>query len=105
MKQVLFVGAGHHFPKGPFAFLRSMQLQEQVHAKALFFRPVDYAALAANYAGANLVPVMELEDNEKEMIATHKTLFARQCVQNHIHYTLHDHDRQWDKDLLVQESR
>ena len=71
-----------------------MQLQEQVHAKALFFRPVDYAALAANYAGANLVPVMELEDNEKELIATHKTLFARQCVQNHIHYTLHDHDRQ-----------
>ena len=66
MKQVLIVGAGHHSPKGPISFLHSMQEQEPVHAKGLFFRPVDYAAIATGTRGANTIPVLELEDNEIE---------------------------------------
>jgi hypothetical protein len=101
MKQVLFVGAGNNFPKGPFAFLNDMQQQEQVHARALFFRPVDYAVLE----GASRLPVMQLADNEKEMIVTHKALFAQGCEQHHIQYSVHGNDREWDKDLLIKESR
>jgi predicted LPLAT superfamily acyltransferase len=82
MKQVLIVGAGHQFPKGPFAFLHAMTENERVHAKGLFFRPVDYSALAAAGASNNIVPFLELEDNEKEVIAHHKSLFARQCEQS-----------------------
>jgi hypothetical protein len=103
MKQVLIVSAGHHFPKGPFAFLHAMQQNERVHAKGLFFRPVDYSALA--YAGASTIPVMELEDNEKEVISQHKDLFHRQCEQYHISHTLHENDREWNKDLFIRESR
>jgi hypothetical protein len=105
MKQVLIVGAGHAFPKGPFAFLHVMKQHERVHARGLFFRPADYSALGHTFPEARLVPVMELEDNEKEMIATNKTLFARQCEQQNISYSLHDNDREWDKDLLIRESR
>ena len=105
MKQILIIGAGHHFPKGPFAFLNSMAETERLHARGLFFRPVDYSAMAAVSAGASRIPVMELEDNEKEVIANHKTFFARQCEQTHIPYTLHDNDREWDKNLLIKESR
>jgi hypothetical protein len=105
MKQVLIVGAGHHFPKGPISFLHSMQVQERVHAKGLFFRPVDYAALATATSGANMIPVLDLEDNEKEVIAVHKALFSRQCEEYHIPYSLHDNDREWNKDLLQKESR
>jgi len=105
MKQVLIVGAGHHFPQGPLAFLGAMQENERVHARGLFFRPADYSALVSATASANLVPIMELEDNEKELIATHKTLFSRQCEQQYIPYSVHENDEQWNKDLLVKESR
>jgi hypothetical protein len=105
MKQVLIVGAGHHFPKGPFTLLQSMHEQERVHAKGLFFRPVEYSALAAACAGGNMIPVLDLEDNEKEIIAAHKALFSSECEQHYIPYSLHDNDREWNKDLLRQESR
>lgn len=105
MKQILIVGAGHHFPKGPFAFLRAITENERVHAKGLFFRPVDYSALAAAGASNNIGPFLELEDNDKEMITHHKTLFALQCEERHIPYSLHDNDSEWDKNLLIKESR
>ena len=105
MKQVLIVGAGHHSPTGPISFLHWMQGQAPVHAKGLFFRPMDYATLATDTRGASTIPVMELEDNEIEVIAVHKALFSRQCGQYHIPYSLHDNDREWNKDLLQKESR
>ena len=105
MKQILVVGAGHQFPKGPFAFLRSIKENERVHARGLFFRPVDYSALAAAGASNNIVPFMELEDNEKEVIAQDKALFAGQCEQSNIPYSLHANDSQWDKGLFIRESR
>jgi hypothetical protein len=105
MKQILIVGAGHQFPKGPFAFLSSIQESERIHARALFFRPVDYSALAAAGASNNITPFLELEDNEKEVIAYHKALFARQCEQFNIPFSLHANDSEWNKDLLIRESR
>ena len=105
MKQVLIVGAGHHFPKGAFAFLQAMTENERVHVKGLFFRPVDYKALAAAGAGTIIRPFIVLDDNEKERISGHKAHFASQCEQYHLPYTLHDNDSEWDKDLLIKESR
>src|SRR5579872_3670924 len=84
MKQILIVGAGHHFPKGAFAFLQTMTESERVHVKGLFFRPVDYSALAAAGASNNIVPFLELEDHEKEVLAHHKADFAHQCEKYHI---------------------
>jgi hypothetical protein len=105
MKQVLIVGAGHHFPKGPFTFLNTMNSQERVHAKGLFFRPVDYCALAAVSRVASMTPLLDLEDNEKEVIAVNKSLFSHQCEDHYIPYSIHDNDREWDKDLFRKESR
>jgi hypothetical protein len=105
MKQILIIGAGHHFPEGPLGFLGAMQEYERVHARALFFQPVDYSALAAAAPGVNLTPILELEDNEKEWITTHKTLFARQCEQQFISHSVHDNDEEWSRDMLIKESR
>lgn len=105
MKQVLIVGAGHQFPQGPFTFLQTMIENERVHVKGLFFRPVDYSALAAAGASNNIKPFLELEDNEREVIARHKAQFTRNCEQHHIPYSLHEKDSEWDKDLLIKESR
>lgn len=82
-----------------------MQEDERVHAKGLFFRPIDYAALVATCPAAGMIPVLELEDKEKEVIATHKALFARACEQHYISYTVHENEGEWDKDLLIKESR
>jgi hypothetical protein len=105
MKQILIVGAGHEFPKAPFAFLRSIRENERVHARALFFRPVDYSALAAAGAWNNIVPFLDLEDNEKEVIACHKAQFARQCEQSNIPFSIQANDSEWNRDLLIKESR
>jgi hypothetical protein len=51
---------------------------ERVHARGLFFRPVDDSALAAAGASNNIVPFLELEENEKEVIARHKSLFIKE---------------------------
>lgn len=82
-----------------------MQEYERVHARALFFRPVDYAALAAAASGVNLTPILELEDNEREWITTHQMLFARQCEQQFISHSVHDHDEAWSSYVLIKESR
>jgi hypothetical protein len=105
MKQGLIVGAGHHFPKGAFAFLQALTESERVHVKGLFFRPVDYNALAASGASNNIGPFLVLEDNEKERIAGHKAHFARQCEQYHLPYTVHNNVGEWNKTLLIKESR
>ena len=105
MKQVLFVGAGQEFPKGPFAFLKSMQQAEMVHARALFFKPVDQASLMAVAMSSGLTPILQLDEKEEETIAIHKALFAKECEQNNIRYSIHRSDQPWDRDLLVRESR
>ena len=105
MKQLLIIGAGHQFPKGPFAFLRSIRESERVHARGLFFRPVDFPVLSAAGASNDIVPLLELEDNEKEAIAQDKAVFARQCEQSNIPYSLHANDSPWDQDLFIRESR
>jgi hypothetical protein len=105
MKQIIIVAAGHQFPQGPIAFLQTMTENERVHARGLFFRPVDYSALAAAGASNNITPFLELEDNEREVIAHHKVQFGHHCEQHHIPYSLHDNDSEWDKALLIRESR
>jgi hypothetical protein len=105
MKQVLFVGAGQQFPKGPFAFLNSMQQEERVHARALFFKPVDQGSLVAVAMSSGLTPILQLDEKEEETIAIHKTLFAKECAQNNIGFSIHESDQPWDRNLLVRESR
>ena len=107
MKQILFVSAGQEFPKGPFNFLRMMHETERVHARALFFKPVDYASLSAVAAncGANIIPILELEENEKETIHLQKEFFARECHDHYIYFTINENEQAWDKDMFIKESR
>lgn len=105
MKQVLFVGAGHKFPEGCFSFLQPMQLQERVHVRGLFFRPVDYVPLASLVPPTGLVPNLAFADKEKDVVSSHKVQFARRCENNYIPFDIHPNEGEWDKLLLVRESR
>lgn len=92
MKHVLFVSASQEFPQGAFNFLRIMKQNERVNARALFFKPVEYAPLSA------------VATNRGVDLAL-RGLFARQCKDHYISYTINENEQSWDKDLLIKESR
>jgi hypothetical protein len=104
-KQILFVCAGKEFPQGAFNFLCSLQAQEPVHVLGLFFNPIDVDAMVAVSQIVVQGPYDRLKEEEHEAMEAAKESFARQCEQHHIRYQVHVHDGQWDKDILVGESR
>jgi hypothetical protein len=105
MKQVLFVCAGKAFPSGAFNFLLSMQQEEPIEALGLFFCPIDLEAMVTATQLPVLAPFDRLEEKEKETVTANKALFTQRCEEHHIRYRLHDNEEQWDKHLLVKESR
>ncbi|HWB91188.1 MAG TPA: hypothetical protein VG605_05030, partial [Puia sp.] len=50
-------------------------------------------------------PYDRIKAAEHEAVAANKTRLARQCEKHYIRYRLHAHDDQWDKDILIRESR
>jgi hypothetical protein len=104
-KQVLFVCAGKEFPQGAFNFLCSVQQQEPINVLGLFFNPIDIDAMVAVSQIAVQAPYDRIREREHEVMAAHKTFFRQQCDQHHIRCQVHAHDGQWDKDVLVAESR
>ncbi|HEV9038595.1 MAG TPA: universal stress protein [Puia sp.] len=105
MKQVLFVCAGKEFPKGAFNFLLSMQQDAPVEALGLFFSPIDLEAMVTVTQFPVQGPFYRLEEEEKQTVMANKAIFAKQCEQHHIRHRIHTNDQQWDKHLLVNESR
>lgn len=104
-KQILFVCAGTEFPQGAFNFLCSLQEQEPVHVLGLFFNPIDVDALVAVSQIPVQAPYDRITEQEHEVMAANKANFARRCEQRHIRYQVHAHDGQWDRDMLVEETR
>lgn len=105
MKQVLFVCAGKEFPNGAFNFLLSMRHDGPVEALGLFFSPIDLDAMVTVTQFPVLGPYDRLEEEEREAITANKAIFAKKCEEHHIRYRIHTNDQQWDKSLLVKESR
>ncbi len=105
MKRILFVSAGHSFPKGAFAFLQSLQQHEPICVTGLFFRPIDDRAMA----NASHVPVpgpyLRLLEKEKKVLEDHKTLFSSLCESHYIKHQVHENEEEWYKDILARESR
>lgn len=105
MKQVLFVCAGKAFPRRAVNFLLSMHRDEPLEVLGLFFSPIDIEAMATVSQLPVLAPFDRLEEEEQQAVTANKAIFAKQCEQYHIRHRIHDNDKQWDKGLLVKESR
>jgi hypothetical protein len=105
MKQVLLVGAGREFPRGAMHFLEWMQDQEPVQALGLFFCPMDYEETASACQLPVQGPYDRLVQTEREAVQANKTLFAKYCERRYLRYRVHENAGQWDKHLLVKESR
>ena len=104
-KQVLFVCAGKELPQGAFNFLRSMQQQEAINALGLFFNPIDTDAMVSVSQIVVQASYERIREREHEVMAANKASFDQQCEQHNIRHQVHAHDGQWDKDILVGESR
>ncbi len=105
MKKILFVCAGNHFPQGAFHFLQSMQEHSPVSADGLFFPPADLKEMAAVSQVPVLGPYDRLRERERRTVDEHKVQFKTRCEQHGIRYHIHRNDEQWDKELLIRESR
>jgi hypothetical protein len=104
-KQILFVCAGKEFPQGAFNFLVSLQQQEPVHVLGLFFNPIDIDAMVAATQLPVQAPYDRIRQREHEVMAANKALFASQCEKHNIRNKVLPYDEQWDKAILVRESR
>lgn len=105
MKQLLFVCAGKAFPRGAFNFLLSMRQNEPIEALGLFFSPIDTEAMVTVTQLPILGPYDRLQEEEREAIVANKAIFAKECDAHHIRYRIHTNDDQWDKNVLMKESR
>lgn len=104
-KQILFVCAGKEFPQGAFNFLLAIHQKEPVHVLGLFFHPVDLDAMVTATQLPIQAPYQRIIEREQEVMVANKALFAKQCERHYIKYRIHPHDEQWDKDLLIKETR
>jgi len=104
-KQVLFVCAGKEFPQGAFKFLLSMQEREAVSVLGLFFSPIDHDALITATQLPVLAPYDRIRERERETLNANKALLVKKCESYNIKCRIHTNDDQWDKDLLIKESR
>jgi|SRR5450631_3103116 len=105
MKRILFVCAGHDFPEGAFAFLKSLQEAEPLSVTGLFFSPIDYNALATVSHIPVAAPYLRVKEKEKKVVDRNKALFTQQCELNYIRHQVHNNNDEWDKDILARESR
>jgi nucleotide-binding universal stress UspA family protein len=105
MKQLLFVCAGNEFPQGAFRFLQVLQQLEPVNVVGLFFSPLDLDETAVVSQVPIAAPYERLVARERATVAANKALFARKCTQHYIRYTIHANETQWDKNVLIKESR
>lgn len=105
MKQILFVSSSNRFSEGAFKFLHALQLQERIHVRGLFFKDVDYAELATLGATSAVSAMVEYDYKEIERLAEQKAYFAEQCEKCYIHYDFVDEVQEWDKSVLIKESR
>ncbi|MDR3716450.1 MAG: universal stress protein [Puia sp.] len=105
MKRILFVSAGHAFPNGAFAFLKSLQDQEPVCVTGLFYSPIDVGSMVA----ASQVPVQgpydELKEREKKVTEENKAIFVNQCKLHYIRHHIAEYEEAWFKEVLAKESR
>ena len=104
-KQVLFVCAGKDFPQGAFNFLCTMQEQEPLCVVGLFFNPIDIDATITAGPIPVQAPYDRIRERQHEVMTANKERFARQCEEHYIRFYTHPNDGQWDKDILVRESR
>jgi len=105
MKRILFVSTGESFPKGAFTFLQSLLEQESVCLTGLFFCPLDYQLMAAVSHVPTSEPYVHVREREKAIVEKNKTLFAQECLAQHIKYHVHENTERWDKTLFAKESR
>lgn len=103
MKQILFVHAGSQFPDGMFQFLQQMRIEDRIHARGLFFKPVDYSSLTIISPPIGASVLQELDGEEKDIVDNQKTMFATLCDGHHITHEIFENDSCWDKDMFVRE--
>ena len=105
MKKILFLCDGENFSKGAFEFVKQLSLKESVVVKGLFFTPIDIDQMIS----ISFIPIAEhyvkLKELEKKLVQKSEIQFVELCEASGIRHVYHSYTNEWNKELLVEESR
>ena len=105
MKKILFLCDGDNYPRGAFQFLKMMNAQEPVFVKGIFFTPVDYEQLINLSYMPLTAPYERMKSAEIAELSKSREQFDHDCSLAGIRYIVSERDSEWNKELLVKESR
>jgi hypothetical protein len=105
MKKILFLCDGDNYPQGAFQFLKTMNAQEPVFAKGIFFTPVDYEQLINLSYMPLTAPYERIKTAEIADVSKSREQFNKDCSSAGIRYIISERASEWNKELLVKESR
>lgn len=105
MKKILFVSDGKTFPGGAFEFTRQQQEHEPVFLTGLFLEYINMGELLPAVYAMSPAPVAELLEEEKSVFQKNINRFKELCEHNDIEYTIHEHERGWEINEFIKETR
>jgi hypothetical protein len=105
MKKILFVCDGENFPEGAFKFITSLQNDETISLKALFFaelavETLDYVT-GSPYGG----PINRMLKELKQEVHGSRDKFIEKCESVGIRYKIGEIESSWDTERFVSETR
>ena len=104
MKKIVFLCDGDNFSQGAFELIKSINENEPVLVKGIFFAPINFQQLINVSYIPIAKPFNELEEKEKKRVVDSMQKFIDQCLLNNIRYTLSEEEEGWDKDLIIKET-
>lgn len=105
MKKILFLSDGDNYPHGAFKFLKTMNAQEPIFLKGIFFNAIDYEQMISLSYLPLSAPYEKMKAAELHDVEESKDMFKRDCTAAGIKFIIHEQNEEWNRELLVKESR
>jgi len=107
MKKIIIALDGKHFPKGAFAFAKSMNAQTRILLAGVFLHPVDYSKLLAytGIEGVTLMPEWLSRTEDEVLVSKNISLFTEACVAEGIEFRIHKDTDLMALNTLIEETR
>jgi len=105
MKKILFACDGDHFPEGAFKFIKSLQVNEPVNLKGMFFTGVAIRQLSSPVYSDFAAPYVRLVGEERQSLIKSRERFIHGCESYGIRYKIEEYEDGWDQGRFIKETR
>lgn len=105
MKKILFACDGDHFPEGAFKFIKSLQANEPVTLKGMFFTGIAIRQLSSPVYSSFAAPYVRLIEEERQSLIKSRERFIHQCESYGIRHKIEEYEGGWDQAQFIKETR